>query len=132
MDSWSACCSAWSSLLASPCLLRNRRFLSSTKSANRLSVHLALNRWPMRLTLMFRCTLDRAFGSGCVKITGAHDFNDYACAQRHDLPLIRSLPQLPGRLIRRRKRAPGLQAMCRQAPLRSYPMPRRSRQGSLC
>jgi valyl-tRNA synthetase len=32
--------------------------------------------------------VDRAFGSGCVKITGAHDFNDYACAQRHDLPLI--------------------------------------------
>jgi valyl-tRNA synthetase len=32
--------------------------------------------------------VDRAFGSGCVKITGAHDFNDYACAQRHKLPLI--------------------------------------------
>ena len=32
--------------------------------------------------------VDREFGSGCVKITGAHDFNDYACAQRHHLPLI--------------------------------------------
>ena len=32
--------------------------------------------------------VDMAFGSGCVKITGAHDFNDYAAAQRHDLPLI--------------------------------------------
>jgi valyl-tRNA synthetase len=32
--------------------------------------------------------VDRAFGSGCVKITGAHDFNDYACAMRHGLPLI--------------------------------------------
>jgi valyl-tRNA synthetase len=32
--------------------------------------------------------VDREFGSGCVKITGAHDFNDYACAQRHSLPLI--------------------------------------------
>jgi valyl-tRNA synthetase len=32
--------------------------------------------------------VDRQFGSGCVKITGAHDFNDYACAQRHGLPLI--------------------------------------------
>jgi valyl-tRNA synthetase len=32
--------------------------------------------------------VDRAFGSGVVKITGAHDFNDYACAQRHNLPLI--------------------------------------------
>ena len=32
--------------------------------------------------------VDRAFGSGCVKITGAHDFNDYACAQRHQLSMI--------------------------------------------
>ncbi len=32
--------------------------------------------------------VDREFGSGCVKITGAHDFNDYACAQRHQIPLI--------------------------------------------
>jgi valyl-tRNA synthetase len=32
--------------------------------------------------------VDREFGSGCVKITGAHDFNDYACAKRHNLELI--------------------------------------------
>lgn len=32
--------------------------------------------------------VDPAFGSGCVKITPAHDFNDYEMAQRHDLPLI--------------------------------------------
>jgi valyl-tRNA synthetase len=32
--------------------------------------------------------VDREFGSGCVKITGAHDFNDYAASLRHDLPLI--------------------------------------------
>ena len=32
--------------------------------------------------------VDPAFGSGCVKITGAHDFNDYQVAQRHNLPLI--------------------------------------------
>ncbi|MET0311298.1 MAG: valine--tRNA ligase, partial [Burkholderiaceae bacterium] len=32
--------------------------------------------------------VDREFGSGCVKITGAHDFNDYAVALRHQLPLI--------------------------------------------
>lgn len=31
---------------------------------------------------------DKAFGSGCVKITPAHDFNDYAVGQRHNLPLI--------------------------------------------
>ncbi|AKQ56743.1 valyl-tRNA synthetase [Bordetella hinzii] len=32
--------------------------------------------------------VDPEFGTGCVKITGAHDFNDYACALRHKLPLI--------------------------------------------
>ena len=32
--------------------------------------------------------VDPAFGSGCVKITGAHDFNDYQVALRHNLPLI--------------------------------------------
>ncbi len=32
--------------------------------------------------------VDPAFGSGCVKITPAHDFNDYDVGQRHDLPLL--------------------------------------------
>jgi valyl-tRNA synthetase len=32
--------------------------------------------------------VDPEFGSGCVKITPAHDFNDYAMGQRHNLPLI--------------------------------------------
>ena len=32
--------------------------------------------------------VDKDFGTGCVKITPAHDFNDYAMGQRHDLPLI--------------------------------------------
>ena len=32
--------------------------------------------------------VDRDFGSGCVKITPAHDFNDYAVGQRHSLPMI--------------------------------------------
>ena len=32
--------------------------------------------------------VDPAFGSGCVKITGAHDFNDYACAKRHNIEMI--------------------------------------------
>ena len=32
--------------------------------------------------------VDPAFGSGCVKITAAHDFNDYAAAKRHGIPLI--------------------------------------------
>lgn len=32
--------------------------------------------------------VEREFGSGCVKITPAHDFNDYELGLRHDLPLI--------------------------------------------
>ena len=31
------------------------------------------------------------FGTGCVKITPAHDFNDYEMGQRHDLPKINIL-----------------------------------------
>lgn len=32
--------------------------------------------------------VDPEFGSGCVKITPAHDFNDYEVGKRHKLPLI--------------------------------------------
>ena len=32
--------------------------------------------------------VDPEFGSGCVKITPAHDFNDYEVGLRHDLPII--------------------------------------------
>ena len=35
--------------------------------------------------------VDAEFGSGCVKITPAHDFNDYAMGQRHQLPMINIL-----------------------------------------
>ncbi len=45
--------------------------------------------------------VERAFGSGCVKITPAHDFNDYAVGQRHQLALINVMDpsariELPG------------------------------------
>ncbi len=45
--------------------------------------------------------VDKEFGSGCVKITPAHDFNDYEVGKRHDLPLINIFTadarvQLPG------------------------------------
>lgn len=32
--------------------------------------------------------VEKDFGTGCVKITPAHDFNDYAIGQRHQLPQI--------------------------------------------
>lgn len=35
--------------------------------------------------------VDPEFGSGCVKITPAHDFNDYDVGKRHDLPIINIL-----------------------------------------
>jgi valyl-tRNA synthetase len=35
--------------------------------------------------------VDPEFGTGCVKITPAHDFNDYEMGQRHKLPLINIL-----------------------------------------
>ncbi|MCW9013203.1 MAG: valine--tRNA ligase [Gammaproteobacteria bacterium] len=35
--------------------------------------------------------VDPEFGTGCVKITPAHDFNDYEMGKRHDLPMINIL-----------------------------------------
>jgi valyl-tRNA synthetase len=35
--------------------------------------------------------VDKEFGTGCVKVTPAHDFNDYAVGQRHKLPMIEIL-----------------------------------------
>src|SRR5579859_2225364 len=32
--------------------------------------------------------VDREFGTGAVKITPGHDFNDYEIGQRHRLPII--------------------------------------------
>ncbi len=32
--------------------------------------------------------VDREFGTGVVKVTPAHDFNDYAVGQRHGLPMV--------------------------------------------
>ncbi|MEO1093368.1 MAG: valine--tRNA ligase [Cyanobacteria bacterium J06638_28] len=32
--------------------------------------------------------VDKEFGTGCVKVTPAHDPNDFAMGQRHDLPMI--------------------------------------------
>jgi valyl-tRNA synthetase len=41
--------------------------------------------------------VDPEFGTGAVKVTPAHDFNDFAVGQRHDLPMINIL-ELDGRL----------------------------------
>ncbi len=41
-----------------------------------------------RIPVIADAYVDREFGSGCVKITPAHDFNDYEVGKRHGLPLI--------------------------------------------
>ena len=41
--------------------------------------------------------VDRDFGTGVVKVTPAHDFNDYAVGERHGLPMI-SILTLDGRI----------------------------------
>ncbi len=41
--------------------------------------------------------VDASFGTGCLKITPAHDLNDYEIAQRHNLPIINILTE-EGRL----------------------------------
>ena len=42
--------------------------------------------------------VDKEFGTGCVKVTPAHDFNDYVVGQRHKLPMI-SILTLEGKII---------------------------------
>ena len=32
--------------------------------------------------------MDREFGTGCLKVTPAHDKNDFEIGQRHNLPVI--------------------------------------------
>ena len=44
-----------------------------------------------RLPVIADDQVDPAFGTGCVKITPAHDHNDHAIGQRHDLPLVNIL-----------------------------------------
>ena len=51
--------------------------------------------------------VDPEFGTGCVKITPAHDFNDFAVGKRHDLPMI-SVMNLDGTMNREAGRFEGL------------------------
>jgi valyl-tRNA synthetase len=50
------------------------------------TIHLPLTR--REIPIIADEYVDKDFGTGCVKITPAHDHNDYAIGQRHDLPLI--------------------------------------------
>ena len=55
------------------------------------SLHGAFAQLPLtgrRIPVITDDYVDRAFGTGVVKVTPAHDFNDYAVGQRHSLPMI--------------------------------------------
>ena len=41
-----------------------------------------------KIPVIADASVDKDFGTGCVKITPAHDFNDYAMGQRHGLPML--------------------------------------------
>ena len=53
--------------------------------------HIALPLCDRQIPIIADDYVDAEFGSGCVKITPAHDFNDYAMGERHDLPVINIL-----------------------------------------
>ena len=44
-----------------------------------------------RIPIIADTYVDPEFGTGCVKITPAHDFNDYEIGQRHNLPMYNVL-----------------------------------------
>ena len=44
---------------------------------------------PFELRVIADTMVDPKFGTGAVKITPAHDFNDYEAGQRHNLPAVR-------------------------------------------
>jgi len=44
-----------------------------------------------RIPVIADAYVDPEFGTGCVKITPAHDFNDYDIGKRHDLPMVNVL-----------------------------------------
>ena len=50
--------------------------------------HIALPLTERTIPIIADRYVDMEFGTGCVKITPAHDFNDYDMGNRHDLPMI--------------------------------------------
>jgi valyl-tRNA synthetase len=56
-----------------------------------LGQHIALPLPDRTIPIIADQYVDLEFGTGCVKITPAHDFNDYDVGKRHDLPIINIL-----------------------------------------
>jgi valyl-tRNA synthetase len=59
--------------------------------ADLVGAHVDLPLVGRRIPIIADDHVDPEFGTGCVKITPAHDFNDHAMGQRHELPLINIL-----------------------------------------
>lgn len=59
--------------------------------AHLVGKHIALPLTEREIPIIADDYVDPEFGTGCVKITPAHDFNDYEIGQRHDLALINVL-----------------------------------------
>ncbi len=53
-----------------------------------IGLHVELPLTGRRIPIIADDYVDREFGTGCLKITPAHDFNDYQVGQRHHLPLL--------------------------------------------
>ncbi len=55
---------------------------------NLIGKHIILPLTNRKILIIADDYVDKDFGTGCVKITPAHDFNDYEMGQRHSLPVI--------------------------------------------
>jgi valyl-tRNA synthetase len=53
-----------------------------------IGLHVALPLTDRLIPILADEYVDPTFGTGCLKITPGHDFNDYGVGQRHNLPLI--------------------------------------------
>ena len=58
---------------------------------NLIGKRIALPLCDREIPIIADAYVDREFGTGCVKITPAHDFNDYEVGKRHDLEIINIL-----------------------------------------
>lgn len=63
--------------------------------------------------------VDREFGTGVVKITPAHDFNDWEVAQRHNLPVVEVIDK-EGKMTKKTGRFAGMSVLeARQAVVKA-------------
>jgi valyl-tRNA synthetase len=58
---------------------------------NLIGKHVELPLCDRRIQIIADDYVDPKFGTGCVKITPAHDFNDYEMGKRHDLEIVNIL-----------------------------------------